>query len=96
MSATICAGGVEQAAGGAHGDEDGGGVAGGGFVEAALEVLGGDGLDGVVDGELEDEGLLGLGLQGEQGEEREQERRGDGGTWRLRRMTVPRLTHTAE
>jgi hypothetical protein len=34
-------------------------VAGGGVVEAAVEVLGGDGLDGVVDSELDDEGGLG-------------------------------------
>ena len=52
------AGGFEQAAGGAHGDEDGGGVAGGGVGEAAVEVLGGDGLDGVVDREFDDEGGL--------------------------------------
>ena len=36
-------------------------MAGGGVVEAALEVLGGDGLDGVVDGELDDEWGLGVG-----------------------------------
>jgi hypothetical protein len=45
----------------------------GGGVEAALEVLGGDGLDGVVDGEFEDEGGCGLrgGGKGE-GEEDEE------------------------
>ena len=44
------AGGVEQAAGSAHGDEDALGVLAGGFLEAALKVVGGDGLDGVVNG----------------------------------------------
>ena len=52
------AGGFEQAAGGAEGDEDGGGVVAGGLVEAALEVVGGDGLDGVVDGEFDDDWAL--------------------------------------
>jgi hypothetical protein len=33
-------------------------MAGCGFVKAALEVSGGDGLDSVVDGEFEDEGRL--------------------------------------
>ena len=47
------AGGIEQAAGRAHGDEHGCRIAAGGVVQAALEVLGGDGLDGVVDGELD-------------------------------------------
>ncbi len=31
----------------------------GGFVEAALEIVGGDGLDGVVEGEFDDEWLCG-------------------------------------
>ena len=50
------AGGVEQAAGCAHGDEDQLGVLAGGLLEAALEVVGGDGLDGVVEGEFDDDG----------------------------------------
>ena len=44
------AGGVEESAGGSEGEDDEGGVASCGFVEAALDVGGGDGLDGVVEG----------------------------------------------
>ncbi len=54
------AGGVEESAGGSEGEDDEGCVAFCGFVEAALDVGGGDGLDGVVEGQAEDEGLFGL------------------------------------
>ena len=57
------AGRFEQATGGAHGDEDQLRVLAGGFLEAALEVVGGDGLDGVVDGEFDDDGLWWLARQ---------------------------------
>ena len=62
------AGGVEQAAGGAERDEHGGGVAACGLVEAALDVAGGDGLDGVVEGELEDGCGLGEAASEEEGD----------------------------
>jgi len=62
------AGGIEQSTGRAHGDEHSLGVAAGGVVQAALHVFGGDGLDGVVDGELDHQrGLGGLGLRGMHG-----------------------------
>ena len=50
------------------------------FIEAALQVVGGDGLDGVVDGEFDDDiGLCGVGeggLEEQAGERDEEERRG--------------------
>ena len=74
------AGRVEEATGCPEGDDDGAGVLAGGLVEAALEVVGCDGLDGVVDGELDDDGLAGrrrLRLRGQEtGEEGECEMEG--------------------
>ena len=81
--------GVEEAAGGAEGDDDGGVMVGGSFLQAALEIVGGDGLDGVVDGEFEDGGLGGVGGvegRGEEGGEEgdEDEEFGWRFSWRFR------------